>query len=86
MPVGKHSPMENSSDANPGLSRAKKYDVFSVFDSPHPKPNLVASPPQCGRFSYAVEAVYESIEINAGLFCSPCVNRIVENRLEIGFR
>ena len=38
-----------------------------------------------GRFCYAVEAIYKTIEVDLGLFFSPSVNRIIEDRLEIGF-
>jgi hypothetical protein len=77
--------MENSSDANPRSCPAKEHDVFAVLDSPHSRAKLVTSAAQVGRFSYALEAVYETIEVNLSLFSSPRVNRIVEDRLEIGF-
>lgn len=76
--------MENSYDANPGLCPPIKHDVFFVFDSSHSWPKPVTSTAQKGRFCCALESVYKTIEVNLGLFSSPSVHRVIEDRLEIG--
>lgn len=77
--------MKNSSDANPRPCSAKEDNMFAILNSPHPATKSVTFSTQVGRLSDTLEAVYETIEVNLGLFGAPSVNRIVKDRLEIEF-
>jgi len=84
MPVRQHGLMQDTGNQNAAGHLAIKNDMFAALESPQPRSNLVAVPPQCRIISQHLATNFHLFEVQNRLSFAPFAKGVIADAPQVG--